>query len=203
MAHEEIHQRGHVLFPFPQRRKKNGNDGQPVIQVLPKMTLAYRALQVAIRGRDHANVHLDVAHTTDAPDDLVLQHPQELCLKQRRKLSNLIQKQRSLVGHLKQTLLHRLGIGKRAALVAKKFRLHQCFRNRGAIDRHKRFVFSRALIMNCLRHQILAGSTLSLNQNRAGFAGRHFLNKLHQLGHLPRDANHLVIARAPPHFSAQ
>src|SRR5207244_13005826 len=71
VAHEEIHQRGHVLFPFPQRRKKNGNDGQPVIQVLPKMTLAYRALQVAIRGRDHANVHLDVAHTTDAPDHLL------------------------------------------------------------------------------------------------------------------------------------
>src|SRR5438034_3882714 len=42
VAHEEIHQRGHVLFPFPQRRKKNGNDGQPVIQEIGRASCRER-----------------------------------------------------------------------------------------------------------------------------------------------------------------
>ena len=167
------------------------------------MAFAHGAFQVAVRRRDHTNGHLNISHAADTPDELVFQHAQELCLQQRRKFANFVQKQRALVGHFEQTLLHGLGIGERPALVAKQFRLHQRLGNRGTIDGHKRFVFPRALIMNGLRHQVFACPAFPLNQNRTGFAGGHFVHELHQFSHFSRHANDIVIAGAPAHFSAQ
>ena len=168
-----------------------------------KFDVRCKSFEIAVGCGDHANIHLNIAHAADAPEDLVVQNAQKLCLKQRGEFANFIQKQRSTVSHFEQAFLHRLSVGERAALMAKQLRLHQRFRNRGAIDGHKRLVFARALIMNRLGHQVLAGSAFALDQNCASFAGRDFLDELHQLGHFSRHANHVVIAGAPAHFSAQ
>src|SRR5205807_1146527 len=45
MLHEEIDERRQVFFSLAQRRKKNRNNGQPVIQILTKMAFTHSALE--------------------------------------------------------------------------------------------------------------------------------------------------------------
>src|SRR5208283_3998442 len=135
---EKLHQRQNIFLAFPQRRQINRNNRQPVIEVLAETPLPHFFLEVPVGRGNHPHVHLNIAHTPHAPHHLIFQHSQQLGLQQRRKLANLIQKQRASVSHFKQPLLHGLGIGKRALLMAKQLRLDQCFRYGGTVDRHKR-----------------------------------------------------------------
>jgi hypothetical protein len=58
------------------------------------------------------------------------------------------------------------GIRKRSLGVAEQFVLHQMVGQCGAIDRNKRFTFSRALIVDCPSEEIFAGSCLSGDEHR-------------------------------------
>ncbi len=67
----------------------------------------------------------------------------------------------------------------------------------------KAFSGARTLVVNRLGDQVLAGAAFALNKDGGGFAGRDLAHEIQQLGHLGRDANHVVIAGAPVHFSTQ
>jgi hypothetical protein len=55
----------------------------------------------AIGGRDDADIHPAGPSLPEALELSVLEHPQKLTLEHRRYLSDLVQKQRPTVGHLK------------------------------------------------------------------------------------------------------
>ena len=57
--------------------------------------------------------------------------------------------------------------------------------------------------MDGLGDQVLAGAALALDQDGRSLAGRDLADEVHQLGHLGRGADHLMIAGAAPHLSAQ
>jgi hypothetical protein len=57
--------------------------------------------------------------------------------------------------------------------------------------------------MNGLRNEIFSGAAFALDQNRAGFAGGHFVDELHQFRNFSRDADDFAVAGMPPDFAAQ
>jgi len=57
----------------------------------------------------------------DPPESPGLQDPEELRLDCLGHITDLIQKDRSAVGHFQESPLHRFGIGERAPLVAEEF----------------------------------------------------------------------------------
>src|SRR5208283_350217 len=77
---EKLHQRRDVFLALPQRRQVNGDDCQPVVQILAEAPLPYFLLQVPVGRRNHAHFHLNIAHAPHAPHHLVFQHAQELGL---------------------------------------------------------------------------------------------------------------------------
>ena len=168
---EVFHQRQNVFLAFAQRRQKNRDDGQTVIKVLAELVVAHRALQVAVGRSDHAHIHLHIAHATDPADDLVFEHAQQLRLQQRRQLANLVEEERAAVGHLEQALLHGLGVGEGAFLVAEEFGFHQRLGNGRAVDGDERLVLAAALVMDGFGDEVFAGAALALHQDGGRLAG--------------------------------
>src|SRR5581483_10993108 len=200
---EEVDQRQDVFLALPQRRNKDGDDGETVIKVLAEVAFAHCLLEIAIRSGNDAHVYLHVAHAADTTDDLVFKHAQQFGLEQAGELADFVKEQRAAVGHFEQTLLHRLGVGEGALFVAEEFGFHQRLGDGGAVDGDERLLLARALVMNGFGDQVLAGAALALNQDGGGFAGGDFAHKAHQLGHLGGLADDLVVSRAAADFTAQ
>ena len=83
------------------------------IRLLPEPPLRHLQGKVPRRGRDHPHVDLPGGHIAQGHDFPFLQHPQQLDLKGRRHLSDLIQKDGSPVGRFKSPrfVLHRVREG--------------------------------------------------------------------------------------------
>ncbi len=174
-----------------------------VIKVLAEVPFADGLFQIAIGGGDHAYVDLHVAHAADAPDDLVLEHAQQLGLQQGRELSNFVEEERAAIGRFEQTLLHCLRVGEGASFVAEEFGLHQRLGDGRAVDGDEWPVLARALVVNRLGDQVFARSAFALDENRGGLAGGDLLYETHQFCSLRRNCDHFVITRRAADLAAQ
>src|SRR5206468_5754643 len=95
-------------------------------------------LEITIRGSNDPHVDLDPLITAHRPYFLFLQDAQELRLQLQGQLAHFIEKDRSAVCRLKQSLLGLQCSGKRPFFVAKELALDKSGNQRSAIDRHKR-----------------------------------------------------------------
>src|SRR6266516_7798417 len=66
-----------VLRAFAERRQADGEDVQPVEQILPERAALHRGLEIAVRGREHAHVHRNRMTAADALDLSLLENPQQ------------------------------------------------------------------------------------------------------------------------------
>ena len=123
-------------------------------------------------------------HAADAPDDLVLEHAQQLGLQQRREFADFVEEERAAVGRFEQALLHLLGVGEGAFFVAEEFGFHQRLGNGRAVDGDEGFFLARTFVVDGLGDEILAGAAFALDQNRGGRAGGDLADEVHELGHL-------------------
>src|SRR5215469_15900531 len=86
-----LHQRSNVLGSLSKRGNTQGNDVQPVEEILPKMPGAHLLLKIAVRGRDDARVDLDRLVTSDTFELAFLQEAQQLGLQRGREIRDLVQ----------------------------------------------------------------------------------------------------------------
>ena len=96
---------------------------------------------------------------------MLLEHAQQLCLRDQRRVGDLVEKKRALVGELEAPGLAVVRSGKRALLVAEDFRLEQRVGQRGAVDRLEVRDASRAQLVDHARDDFLARSRRSENQH--------------------------------------
>ena len=74
---------------------------QPVEQVVAEAALLHLLAQRPVGGRHHAHVHLDGLRGRPRRIELaVLEHAQQLHLRGRRDVADLVQEQRAAVGQL-------------------------------------------------------------------------------------------------------
>ena len=69
---EPLDEGGDLLLPRPQRRKDDGNDVQAEVEILAERAHGDHLGEVAVRGRDHADVDLPgglAAQALDRPSD--------------------------------------------------------------------------------------------------------------------------------------
>ena len=72
---EMAHHLGNVIAPLAQRRHGDGNDIEPVIEILPERPFPDCRLQVAVRGRNHPDIDPDGDSPPDPHEFALLQDP--------------------------------------------------------------------------------------------------------------------------------
>ena len=159
-----------VFFPLAQRRQRDGDHVDAVEEVLAEVAVADRLAEVAVRGCEDADVHLRLHVRSDAPDDAVLQHAQELNLHRRRGLADLVEEDRAAVGLVEQTALLADGPGERAALVPEELGLEQRLRHRPAVDSDELAAPPR-VVVDRPGDQLFPGARLAGDQHRRRRAG--------------------------------
>src|SRR5690606_10478825 len=177
-------------------------DVQAIEEVLAEAARVDFLLQVAIGGGNHAHVHLDGLATADALELLFLQDAQQLHLKLRTDLANLVEEDRPLVRRLEPAgaLLHRAGEG--TLLVAEELALEQRLAQRAAVHRDERLVLARTVVVDGARDEFLAGARLPLDQH-AGAGGGNLPRHLEDALHGRRTADDVVEAVALVDLAAQ
>ena len=111
---------------------------QPVVQVLAQLALLHRLERVDVGRGDDAHVDRLLVAAAEAAERALLQHAQQLDLRRRRHLGDLVEEQRAAVGELEAALPPLGGAGERALLVAEDLALEQRLGNRRAVDGDER-----------------------------------------------------------------
>ena len=171
-AREEMaHQVRDVLRPLAQRRHRDRKDVQAVEQVLAETALLHVVDQVAVGGRDDAHVDLDRLARADRLDLALLDRAQQLDLRGRRQLADLVEEQRAAGGLDEFAGVALGGAGEGALLVAEQDRLDEVVGDGAAIDRDERLGAPLAGAVDGARDQLLADAGFALDQHRDGGAG--------------------------------
>ena len=189
------HQDGDVAGAVAQRRSEDGKYLEPVKEVAAELLLRDHLAQVAVGGRDQANIDRDGPVTAQAFDLAFLERAQQLGLQIERHLADLVQKQRALVRQFQTAHLARDSAGECALLVAEQLAFQQAGRNGGAVELDKRPVAPRAQPVDGARQQLLAGARLSLDQHCGVGGGYRFdlLQYLAQAGALAHDVLEAIL----------
>src|SRR5262249_16723974 len=163
---ERLYEQLQIFFPLAQRREAEGEDVEPIEQILAQLALLDRILRFQVRRRDDADVDRLLGAPAEPPELPLLQHAEQLHLRGRRHLADLIEEERAAIGELEAALPPIGRAGERAFLVAEDLALEKRLGNRGAVDRHERKRGARAELMNRLRDELLAGARFAGDQPR-------------------------------------
>ncbi|MNG90731.1 hypothetical protein D3C79_496310 [compost metagenome] len=166
--HKAVNQPGDIFPSFAQRRNREGDDVQAVIQIAPESAILHRLRQIAIGGRHDAHVDLHRVRGADPQHFTLLQHAQQTGLRIQRHFADLIEQQSAAIRQLKfpgGTAPARAGKG--AIHVTEKLALHQIARQGAAVNGNEGFIAACAAVVDRLSEQLFAGSALAGQQNGA------------------------------------
>ena len=89
LAADVLHEQRQVVEPRTERRHREDDPAQPVVEVLADAALGDRRAQVTMRRRDQPDVRVRSATRTYRPHLAVSQEPEEHRLRIRRELADL------------------------------------------------------------------------------------------------------------------
>src|SRR5262249_14401834 len=181
--HEVFGQRQDLLLTLAQRRKRDLDDVQAIVEILAEPARRDRLLQILVRrGEDpHVDLHDGAAaHARELP---ILEDVKELALQGGVEVTDLVEKDRAAIRGFELADLQLVRTSERPPLVPEELALEQLTRHRRAVDLHERAGLTNRRVVNGTSGNVLA---------RAGFAGdenRHIhtcglLDDLAQLHHL-------------------
>src|SRR6478672_11318650 len=170
-----------VVEAFAERRHPNGDDVDPVVQVLAEPPLFGRLLDVDVGGHHQPEAGPNRLGAADPLDFPFLNGPQQLGLEIQAEVPDLVQEERAARCELELPELLLVRTGERAALVAEQRALYQLVRDRGQVYGDERRVAPAGLAMEQARQQLFAGTALAQNQHR----GRQLRDLVHQVHDLP------------------
>src|SRR6185436_19042495 len=101
-------------------RQLDGEDVQPVEQILPEGAALHGGLEIAVRRRQHAHVHRDRMTAADALDLSLLEYPEQRDLRLRGQLADFIEEDGAAIRGFEaaEAALH--CAGERALLVSEQ-----------------------------------------------------------------------------------
>src|SRR5262249_50229242 len=97
---KELGQENDVFPAIAKRGQRNGHHIEPVVQLLTKGASLALMLERSVRGRENSDVHGFSSRIPHSKNHSLLKRSQQLDLKLRRKLPNLIEEKRSAIGDL-------------------------------------------------------------------------------------------------------
>src|SRR5438309_2117128 len=124
MREEMIRQNRNVFDALPERRQRDADDVQAVVEVLTKVLRLDCLTRIAVGRRNEADVHHGILLlASHAPNHAVLDDAEQLCLKRKAHFGELVQEERASVGYLQQSDLVPIGAGERTLAVTEHLRL--------------------------------------------------------------------------------
>src|SRR5262245_33458745 len=173
-------QLGDVLRSLAQRRHRNGNYIEPVVQIFAESSLPDQLFQVLMCGRNNANVDLHRLAGANALESHLLEHPQQFGLHFEANVTDLIEEQRAAIGELEPA--HFIAVGAREGTfnVAEQLALEQTGRKGCAMDLDEGFAATRAMVVQGAGQKLLARAALAADKHRRLTAG-DFANQPEQL----------------------
>ncbi len=157
-----------VLLPLAQRRYLDHADIQPVKKVFPELTLVHQLAKGYVVCANHSHIDVSRGGSPHPIKGVFLKHPQKLRLHGKGQRPDFVQKQGPVVCHLEIALLARCrSSGKRAFLIAEKFRLCKAFLYGGAVYLDTRLGTAGTVLVNEVKNSLLAHSCFSLNNHVA------------------------------------
>ena len=151
-------QQRNIFAPFSQRRQFQRDHVQAIKQVFSKRAIRAHLIEIAMRSRDDAHVHIHRLRRAHGPHRAVLQHTQQLRLKREWHVADFIEKQAAAIGRLKQSLLRGRSARKRTLGITEQLTLQQLLRDRRTVNRHERLGGSIARGVNRARQQLFSGA---------------------------------------------
>ena len=124
-----------VARAVAQRRQVDGEDVEPVEEVLAQPAGGHRRPRLLVARRHHPDVEGVFGGAGQPAHLAVLQHPQQLRLQLGRHLGDLVEQQGAAVGQLEAAAAQPGGAGERPLLVAEQLALHQLAGDGGGVDR--------------------------------------------------------------------
>ena len=156
LVHKTVYQQCNIFVPLTQGRQLQVDHIQTVIQILPESSFFNQLFQMVAGCSDHSYVDMSILVTADRRDRVIFQNPQQLGLRFQFKITDLIDKQSTMMGCFKTSPTGFRRAGKRTFRMTEQFALDQVFRNGGHIHGHKRFCCPRAVTMNGLGNQFFS-----------------------------------------------
>ncbi len=112
-----------IFATIAQWRQLDRHHRETIIKIFAESSLSNSFFQIDVRRSDDANVNSTRRRVAQRRELAFLNHAQQSHLCFRWNIANLVEKDRTSVGHFKQPLLRRDRAGERAASVAKQLRL--------------------------------------------------------------------------------
>src|SRR5581483_698564 len=141
-----------ILPPFPKRRHAQVEHVQTKVKVAAESSLRHCLFEVAICGREDADLNGNPLRTSYWPDFLLLDRAQQFGLQVDRHLANLVEKNRSTFGHRQQPFLLLVGAREGAFYMTEKLAFDESGHERTAIDRNEGRVVQRTREVYGTRH---------------------------------------------------
>ena len=171
----------------------NRHNVKTIVEIFTELSFLDETLQIAVSGRYNPNINghrHDSAHPLELP---LLEKAQELRLKFRRHVADLVEKDRAAMSQFDLARLTPVRAGKRALFMAEQFALQEFFRQTHRIDSDKRPIFSFTPVVNGASEDLFAGSAFAEEQDRRTAAGC-LLRQINGLLHLGALADNQTIA---------
>ena len=98
---EVVRQVGNVFFVITQRRDVNGNNIEPIIQILPEGPLLKSSTQVFVGCSNQADIYFKGFRSPQALKFTLLEHAQQLDLRGSGNVADFVEKYSSFIGQFK------------------------------------------------------------------------------------------------------
>ncbi len=181
----------HVVQPFAERRHRDLDHPQAVVEVLAETGVADHLLEVAVRGGDDPRLGALRPLAAHRVVLVVLQHAQQLALKLERRVADLVEEDRAAARQREAAAVvgHRAGEG--ALHVPEQLRLQQRRRERRAVDRDERLRRVGRVEVDRPRDHLFARPRFAADQN-VGAVGGQLADQLVDVDH-PRIVTYQLV----------
>ena len=158
VGEQTLGEQEHVLAPLAERRQIEAEHVEAIEEVRAEPALLDERLEVLVGGGDDAHVRRDLAVATDRAVGALLKHAQELGLQARRKITDLVEKERSSTCLGEQSVAGLARVREGAADVPEELGLEQGVGHGGAVDGHEGSRCARGQAVNGAGDEHLAAT---------------------------------------------
>ena len=120
LLQEMIGEQEQVRFAIAQRWDKDGENIQPVVEILAEVSFRHRFLEILVRSCNQPHIGANRGRAAQAFEFLFLQHAQQFHLRGKIHVADLIQKQRAAFRQLKAAFFERVRAGEGSFLVSEQ-----------------------------------------------------------------------------------
>src|SRR5208282_607601 len=145
-----------IALPVPQRRKRNSNDLEPVVEVFPEFALRKSGFKIAIGRSDYSNVNRNGFAGAEPLDASFLEQAQDFRLNCEGHVSNFVKENRSAVSLLDAPYPAVHCARKGAFFVAEQLTLQERLGDRNAVNDQEGLVRSGSVLVEGPGDEFLA-----------------------------------------------